>query len=365
MIEDEGLPAPLVPSDVDLRDFPSMLLDVARLRDSTLASDEEPEACWAAVLLWAASWHQLPASSIPDDDRWIAKAAGYAIRGKIDRSWLRVRDGALRKFVKCRDGRLYHPVVAEKALECWLSKLAARLSSGAGNAKRHKIEFDPKPIEAQILVARTLLTKLNPQSRALSRRKHSAPSPGLPDESGQPPVGSPDGSPSGSQEKDKGREGNSSVPIGTAGAGAPAPVDKSTTPEEKRSAWNGCGKWMVANGVAESTARELMGALIRDYPQVALDAMLVAPKQAETPDPKAYLIATAKTLAGERSKPAGMPHPVPSAAESAAEMARRQVEFDAANTPEERERVRMLLNEAKARREAALRGEREAEGTEA
>jgi hypothetical protein len=58
---------------------------------------------------------------------------------------------------------------------------------------------------------------------------------------------------------------------------------------------------MVANGIAETTARELMGALLRDYADVALDAMVQAPRQESTPDPKAYLIATAKRLRGERA----------------------------------------------------------------
>ena len=78
------LPDPMTPTGCDLTDFAFMPLDVLRLRDSELASNETPEACWAAVLLWAASWHQVPAASIPNDDRWIAKAAGYALRGRID-----------------------------------------------------------------------------------------------------------------------------------------------------------------------------------------------------------------------------------------------------------------------------------------
>lgn len=326
--------APLTPPDCDLRDFPSMLLDVARLRDSTLASNETPEACWAAVLLWAASWHQVPAASLPDDDKWIATTAGYAIRGKIDRAWVKVRDGALRKFVKCDDGRLYHPVVAEKALECWLSKLAARLSSGAGNAKRHKISFDTKPIEEQIAASRALLSALNPHSRALSRRKHGAPSA----ESQETPDGNPDGSPTGSQEKDKGTEGSSSEAIASAAAGAPASVDNpgppapprppadppppDPTPSRKRLAWNACGQWLVAGGVADTTARELMGAILRDYPDVGLDALEAAAKAKDTGEVRAYLVATAKKLREQRS---GNKHPTPSAAETA-ELLRRQSE---------------------------------------
>lgn len=112
--------SPLVPIEVDLQDFSYMPLDVRRLRDSDLAALESPEACWAAVLLWAASWHQVPAASLPDDDRVLANLAGY---GRVVKEWKRVRDGALRGWIKCDDGRLYHPVVAEKALEAWNSKM--------------------------------------------------------------------------------------------------------------------------------------------------------------------------------------------------------------------------------------------------
>ena len=131
------LPIPLTPAECDLQDFAFMPLDVARLRDSELAANETPEACWAAVLLWAASWHQVPAASMPNDDRWIAKAAGYAQRGKIDKAWSSVRDGALRGWIECADGRLYHPVVAEKAREAWTAKLKQRWMTECGRIKKH------------------------------------------------------------------------------------------------------------------------------------------------------------------------------------------------------------------------------------
>jgi len=113
-------PAPLTPSDCNLQDFAFMPLDVARLRDSDMAAYESPEACWAAVLLWSVAWHQVPAASLPDDDRFLAKAAGY---GRVVKEWMNVRSGALHGWVKCADGRLYHPVVAEKANESWRAKL--------------------------------------------------------------------------------------------------------------------------------------------------------------------------------------------------------------------------------------------------
>jgi hypothetical protein len=106
--------APLVPADVDLRDFTFMPLDVARLRDSKIVDEVNGEAFRAAVLLWCAAWHQVPASSLPNDDVQLAK---FAVYGRVVSEWLKVKDGALYGFVLCSDGRLYHPVVAEKAVE--------------------------------------------------------------------------------------------------------------------------------------------------------------------------------------------------------------------------------------------------------
>jgi hypothetical protein len=122
-VTDTTLPAPLVPAEVDLTDFAFMPLEVQRLRNSELASDETPESCWAAVLLWCAAWHEVPAASIPDNDQWQAKQAGYVARGRVDPQWAKVRAGALRNFVACSDGRLYHSTLAKKALESWESKM--------------------------------------------------------------------------------------------------------------------------------------------------------------------------------------------------------------------------------------------------
>ncbi len=111
-----------------------MPLDVVRLRDSDLASTESPEACWAAVLLWAASWHQVPAASLPDDDRVLSNLAGY---GRVVKEWMKIRDGAMRGWIKCSDGRLYHPVVAEKANESFLKKLKQRWATECARIKKH------------------------------------------------------------------------------------------------------------------------------------------------------------------------------------------------------------------------------------
>lgn len=136
-MHEQQLPEPMVPEDCDLADFAFMPLDVARLRDSDLAANETPEACWAAVLLWSAAWHQVPAGSMPDNDAWIAKQAGYALRGRIDPKWKRVREGAMHGWVLCSDGRYHHPVVAEKARDAWASKLMQRWRTECARIKKH------------------------------------------------------------------------------------------------------------------------------------------------------------------------------------------------------------------------------------
>lgn len=112
-------PDPFTPPDCDLRDFLYMPLDVVRLRDSEAAIVLPADEFRAALLLWCAAWHQVPAASLPANDRLLANLAGY---GRDLESWLAVKEGALRGFIECSDGRLYHPVVAEKARESWHKK---------------------------------------------------------------------------------------------------------------------------------------------------------------------------------------------------------------------------------------------------
>lgn len=114
-----NLPDPLIDADVDLRDFAYMPLDVVRFRDSDFSAITEGEAFKAGVLLWCASWHQVPAGSLPSDDRILANLAGY---GRFVGEWEKVRNEALRGWQECNDGRLYHPTICEKALESWASK---------------------------------------------------------------------------------------------------------------------------------------------------------------------------------------------------------------------------------------------------
>lgn len=101
---------PLTPPGCDLRDFPHTPIFRSRLFGSSFharASDAE----WrAGVTLWLKSWDQVPAGSLPNDDIELCRLAELA---RDVKTWKKIRAGAMRGWVLCSDGRLYHPVVAE------------------------------------------------------------------------------------------------------------------------------------------------------------------------------------------------------------------------------------------------------------
>ena len=103
---------PMVPADCDLRGMPFMPLQVQRLLDSDLFALSTGDEFKAAVALWCKSWGQVPAGSLPNDERVLAHLAAA-------KNWKRVREMALRNWILCTDGRLYHALVAQNVLEAW------------------------------------------------------------------------------------------------------------------------------------------------------------------------------------------------------------------------------------------------------
>lgn len=113
-------PPPLVPAEVDLRGMPFMPLDVIRLLDSDLFALSSGDEFKAAVALWCKAWQQTPAGSLPTDDRVLAHLSGAAAK------WQKVKAMALRGWIVCDDGRYYHELIADKALEAWEHRLKHR-----------------------------------------------------------------------------------------------------------------------------------------------------------------------------------------------------------------------------------------------
>ncbi len=129
------LPAPLTPPDCDLRGYDFMPLFGNRLFNSHLyrKAIRDPRAGLAAFKLWWVAWLQCPAGSLPDDDDDLAMLADFGLDTK---AWAKVRSLALHGFVKCSDGRLYHPVLATEAIEAFDRRRRERERKASNRAKK-------------------------------------------------------------------------------------------------------------------------------------------------------------------------------------------------------------------------------------
>lgn len=106
-----------------------MALDLVRLFESDLYALSTGEEFKAALTLWGKSFYQMPGGSLPDDERLLAHLSGA-------KRWQAVKKMALKGWIKCADGRLYHPTVAQKAMEAWSSRLLRRARTEAARAAR-------------------------------------------------------------------------------------------------------------------------------------------------------------------------------------------------------------------------------------
>lgn len=150
--------APLTPASCDLRGLDYMPLDVARLLDSDTLALTTGDEFKAVFQLWCRAWREVPAASLLNDDRVLARAAGVALS-----EWQAIRAAVLRGWVACDDGRLYHPVVAEKALRAWIERLGFRERSAKAQSSRHEsFVYQPDAFAALRAEAIDCLETLSP-----------------------------------------------------------------------------------------------------------------------------------------------------------------------------------------------------------
>lgn len=148
------LPSPLTGLDCDLKAFPFMPVEIMRLFNSEFHAQANDSEWRAGMTLWLKSWHQVPAASIPNDDIALARLAEL---GRDVKSWKKLRERALHGWVLCDDGRLYHPVVAQKAIEAMAKKKAqqerttrARLAALKKRLSQNSNPEDQERLEKEI-----------------------------------------------------------------------------------------------------------------------------------------------------------------------------------------------------------------------
>lgn len=147
-------PDPFVLPCADLRDFPHTPIFRSRLFGSSFHARATDAEWRAGVTLWLKSWDQVPAGSLPNDDIELCRLAELA---RDVKSWKKIKDGAMRGWILCSDGRLYHPVVAEgvnTAIEAKFKQrqktAKARIAALEKHLKEAKTDSDKSRITDEI-----------------------------------------------------------------------------------------------------------------------------------------------------------------------------------------------------------------------
>jgi len=126
---------PLVPADVDLRGTAWMPYFGHLMRASEFNATISNAGFRAAHNLWWAAWNEVPAASLPDDDRILCRMADLGTSIDVFAS---LKREVLHGFVKCDDGRLYHRFLAEVAVQQWeiLGRENARKAAARNRMRR-------------------------------------------------------------------------------------------------------------------------------------------------------------------------------------------------------------------------------------
>jgi len=144
--------APLVPADITIPRLPWVPIYADRLWESDFFGVATDAEFRAAFCLWVKSWTQRPPGSLPTDDRLLCRLA--ELNGNLAK-WKKVKRIALRHWIECDDGRLYHPVVAELVIDAhkrlsakqerMANARAARVNNKANNNANNNANDYPPP----------------------------------------------------------------------------------------------------------------------------------------------------------------------------------------------------------------------------
>lgn len=168
----DDLQAPLTPPEVDIDGLNYMPLYINRLRNSKawLVCKRTPEIGFYMINLWMRAWQESPAGSIEDDPDVLADAAGC-----FPQRWDEISETVLRGWVKCSDGRLYHPVVVELVIDGWNARIKGNWHKECDRVRKenHARKKDGRP-EVQAPTMDEYIAKL----RAAATKQSSGNTPG-------------------------------------------------------------------------------------------------------------------------------------------------------------------------------------------
>jgi hypothetical protein len=139
-------PAPFTNAKVDTDGAPAFMLDAQALLTSDLMMLSSPAEFKAAIRLWCWAWYnQEPAASLPDNDIELAAYANVPLA-----AWKKMRPMALRGFVECSDGRLYHPILSADANRLHEKRVANEKRTEAATRKRNEDRNKQRDVERDV-----------------------------------------------------------------------------------------------------------------------------------------------------------------------------------------------------------------------
>lgn len=319
------LPAPLTPPDCDLSDFQYMELDVRRLRDSKFAAGAKADGFRAGILLWCAAWHQIPAASLPDDDVELASLAGY---GRVIKEWKKVRTEALHGFVKCSDGRLYHTVIAEKALAAFASKEKYAYGKYCERMRKENVKREKEGKEAFGIPSQELW-KSGAYPHGIAPNSGRIPPENASNSYGITPENALRGNREGTEQRGNG-EGDLLKPAEPAGSGA----DGAMSPEAmtKAELWSAGKSLLLEAGLPKAQCGSFVGKLCKDYGDDIVIEAVRATVVARPADPVEYLKAICMRAVGQRASTGSKPMDLKAAQDAANAEAKRRLGIDDGGT---------------------------------